>query len=258
MCADLRAAIPRGAYAPRSCAAITFRRKNDFCDGAAGVVGSIAPRGQCTASNADGGRRYHGGLPSCAAIPRGAYAPRSCAAMRNVCRRKTIFAMHKRTSDQERRVSARRGFHCSGGQCTANVRRVTTVQSRRLTRRGFLTPRERPRWAYAHRSWLRDVCSASKSAIRDAQTHIRPRAAGVRSSCAVLRAVTRATDGVPDRKAVIERASRPAWSSEVNMHSGWQNRWPKDFSSSVVQRSEHAQRMAEPLAEGFLVQREAK
>jgi hypothetical protein len=34
-------------------------------------------------------------------------------------------------------------------------------------------------------------------------------AAGVRSSCAVLRAVTRATDGVPDRKAVIERASRP-------------------------------------------------
>jgi hypothetical protein len=81
------------------------------------------------------------------------------------------------------------------------------------------------------------------------------RAASVRSSCAVLRAVTRATDGVPDRKAVIERASRPGWSSEVNTHSGWQNRWPKDFSSSVVQRSEHAQRMAEPLAKGFLVQR---
>jgi hypothetical protein len=41
----------------------------------------------------------------------------------------------------------------------------------------------------------------------------------------------------------------------MSMHSGWQNRWPKDFSSSVVQRSEHAQRMAEPLAKGFLVQR---
>jgi hypothetical protein len=43
---------------------------------------------------------------------------------------------------------------------------------------------------------------------------------------------------------------------EVNMHSGWQNRWPKDFSSGVIQRNEHAQRMAEPLAEGFLVRRD--
>jgi hypothetical protein len=42
----------------------------------------------------------------------------------------------------------------------------------------------------------------------------------------------------------------------MNMHSGWQNRWPKDFSSGVIQRSEHAQRMVKPLAKGFLVQRD--
>jgi hypothetical protein len=41
-------------------------------------------------------------------IPRGAYAPRSCCSA-NVCRQKTIFAIHIRTSGQERRASARRG-----------------------------------------------------------------------------------------------------------------------------------------------------
>jgi hypothetical protein len=42
-------------------------------------------------------------------LPRGAYAPRSCVAVRTSAGETTIFAMHKRTFDQERRASARRG-----------------------------------------------------------------------------------------------------------------------------------------------------
>jgi hypothetical protein len=44
------------------------------------------------------------------ANPRGAYAPRSCIALRTSVGEKTIFAMHERTSSQERRASARRGY----------------------------------------------------------------------------------------------------------------------------------------------------
>jgi hypothetical protein len=39
----------------------------------------------------------------------GAYAPRSCVAVRTSAGETTIFAMYKRTFDQERRASARRG-----------------------------------------------------------------------------------------------------------------------------------------------------
>jgi hypothetical protein len=40
----------------------------------------------------------------------GAYAPRSCVAVRTHAGETTIFTMHKRTFDQERRASARRGY----------------------------------------------------------------------------------------------------------------------------------------------------
>jgi len=43
-------------------------------------------------------------------ISRGAYAPRSCVAVRTSAGETTIFAMHKRTFAQERRASARRGY----------------------------------------------------------------------------------------------------------------------------------------------------
>jgi hypothetical protein len=43
------------------------------------------------------------------AKPRGAYAPRSCVAVRMSAGEKRIFALHKRRFNQERRASARRG-----------------------------------------------------------------------------------------------------------------------------------------------------
>ena len=43
-------------------------------------------------------------------IPRGAYAPRSCVAVRTSAGETTIFAMHQRTFDQERQASARRNY----------------------------------------------------------------------------------------------------------------------------------------------------
>jgi hypothetical protein len=214
------AAIPRGAYAPRSCAAMrTSAGEKRFLrcthahptksGGRQPAVGCIAPRGQCTANNVgrvtivqsrSGGRqpavvrqtrlRRHqrdcsqdrreyvprSPLPSCAAIPRGAYAPRSCAAMRTSAGEKTIFAMHRRTSDQERRVSARRG---STNTFTQTPARLLARPSRVCAPITLAIVCSDTTEAYAPRSWLRDVCSASKSAIRDAQTHIRPRAAGV-------------------------------------------------------------------------------
>jgi hypothetical protein len=42
-------------------------------------------------------------------LPRGAYAPRSCVAVRTSAGETAIFAMYKRTFAQERRKSARRG-----------------------------------------------------------------------------------------------------------------------------------------------------
>ncbi len=46
---------------------------------------------------------------ACIGATGGLRPPLLCCS-RNVCRRKTIFAMHKRTFDQERRASARRGY----------------------------------------------------------------------------------------------------------------------------------------------------
>jgi hypothetical protein len=175
----LCSAIPRGAYAPRSCVwARTSAGERRFfrctnaqptkSGGRQPAVGSIVPRGQCTASNvrrvttvqsrAAGVSPPWFGFALATAIgfcglitfrpaqslriPRLAHASRSwctrasrrkwavvlcngvsfptgglrppllcCDA--NVCRRKTIFAMHKRASERERRASARRGFHCA-------------------------------------------------------------------------------------------------------------------------------------------------
>jgi hypothetical protein len=71
-----------------------------------------------------------------ARIPRGANALRSCVAVRTYANEKTIFAMHIRTSGQERRASARRGL------CNTNV--VRNLPEIRLQARcpnhGWLTP----------------------------------------------------------------------------------------------------------------------
>jgi hypothetical protein len=68
-------------------------------------------------------------LCSRAVFPRGAYAPRSCIGMRTCASEKTIFAMHKRTPEKERRASARRGVP------------ETHLQHRYRTRSGTLVSR---------------------------------------------------------------------------------------------------------------------
>jgi hypothetical protein len=74
-------------------------------------------------------------------FPRGAYAPPLLCCNANVCRRKTIFSMHKRTSDQERRASARRGFHCAARTMHSELRPASNdhpIKERRASaRRGF-------------------------------------------------------------------------------------------------------------------------
>jgi hypothetical protein len=59
------------------------------------------------------------------APPRGAYAPRSCVAVRTPAGEKAIFAMHKRASDQERRASARRGLVNRVCNCNATNFRIS-------------------------------------------------------------------------------------------------------------------------------------
>jgi hypothetical protein len=109
--------------------------------------------------------------------PRGAYAPRSCAAMRTSFGGKTIFAMHKRRSDQERRASARRGsadtFTQTPARFLARPPRVCvpiTIAIACSDTTGGLRP---PLLCCDA-----NVCRR-KNDFCDAQTHIRPRAAGV-------------------------------------------------------------------------------
>jgi hypothetical protein len=69
-------------------------------------------------------------------IPRGAYAPRSCFAMRTSDDEKTIFAIHIRTSGQERRPSARRGSRIAPARTiprTSPHVRHTQCQERRAS-----------------------------------------------------------------------------------------------------------------------------
>jgi hypothetical protein len=82
-------------------------------------------------------------------IPRGAYAPRSCCSA-SVCRQKTIFAIHIRTSGQERRASARRGSRIAPGRTipgTSTHDHRTQHQERRASARrgsGIATARAIP------------------------------------------------------------------------------------------------------------------
>jgi hypothetical protein len=69
-------------------------------------------------------------------IPRGAYAPRSCFAMHTSADEKTIFAIHIRTSGQERRPSARRGSRIAPARTiprTSPHVRHTQCQERRAS-----------------------------------------------------------------------------------------------------------------------------
>jgi uncharacterized membrane protein len=129
---QLRLKLPRGAYAPRSCVAVRtsagettifamYKRTFDQERRASARRGWTPARRQTRAS-------FVGRPPTvCVRIAvaiafkatTGAYAPRSCVAVRTSAGETTIFAMHKRTFAQERRASARRGALpiCDIGSC---------------------------------------------------------------------------------------------------------------------------------------------
>jgi hypothetical protein len=140
-------------------------------------------------------------------FPRGAYAPRSCAAMRTSFGEKRFLrCTNAHPTKSGGRQPAVVGF-APRGQCTAsNVWRVTTVQSRSASaRRGIVTRLQRcsctDHRLVASARQLRSsrcervskttgglrppllCCDANvcrrKNDFCDAQTHIRPRAAGV-------------------------------------------------------------------------------
>jgi hypothetical protein len=96
-------------------------------------------------------------------IPRGAYAPRSCFAVRTSADKKTIFAIHIRTSGQERRASARRGSEIAPARTiphtSAHDRRMQRQERRASARRGS-------RNALAGRFALRSANNATKSGGR--------------------------------------------------------------------------------------------
>jgi hypothetical protein len=75
-------------------------------------------------------------------IPRGAYAPRSCFAMRTSADEKTIFAIHIRPSGQERRALARRGSEIAPARTiprtSTHARRTQHQERRASARRGFV------------------------------------------------------------------------------------------------------------------------
>jgi hypothetical protein len=159
--------FPRGAYAPRSCAAMRtsagekrfLRCTNADPTRSGGRQPAVVRQTRLRRHQRDCSqdrREYvpRSPLPSCAAIPRGAYAPRSCAAMRTSAGEKTIFAMHRRTSDQERRVSARRGSDSRLQRRPAFSDRIRLAPHMRIPRHGWLTPAapgctraSRPKWA---------------------------------------------------------------------------------------------------------------
>jgi hypothetical protein len=96
-------------------------------------------------------------------IPRGAYAPRSCFAMRTSADEKTIFAIHIRTSGQERRASARRGNETHLQDGSLCVRRTTP-----------------PAAAGVSPSWFENrTCADNSVDIYTRGSHAAPRAAGV-------------------------------------------------------------------------------
>jgi hypothetical protein len=93
----------------------------------------------------------------------GAYAPRSCFAMRMSADEKTIFAIHIRTSGQERRPSARRGNETHLQDGSLCVRRTTPLRAAGVS----------PPW-FGNRA-----CEDNSAHIPTRPSHAAPRAAGV-------------------------------------------------------------------------------
>jgi hypothetical protein len=104
-------------------------------------------------------------------IPRGAYAPRSCFAMRTSADEKTIFAIHIRTSGQERRASARRG----------NETLTRSTKSGGLAGGSLCVQRTTPpRAAGVSPPWFENrTCADNSAHIPTRPSHAAPRAAGV-------------------------------------------------------------------------------
>jgi hypothetical protein len=127
-------------------------------------------------------------------IPRGAYAPRSCFAMRTSADEKTIFAIHIRTSGQERRALARRGSEIVPARTiprTSPHDRHTQHQERRASaRRGNETHLQDgslcvqrttpPAAAGVSPPWFENrTCEDNSAHIPTRPSHAAPRAAGV-------------------------------------------------------------------------------
>jgi hypothetical protein len=106
-------------------------------------------------------RQYVGRTPLHlrAAIPRGAYAPGSCAAMRTSAGEKTIFAMHRRTSDQERRASVRRGSDSRLQRGSVSADRLRFAPRGRFPYHGWLTPAAPGCTRASRRKWAVVLCN---------------------------------------------------------------------------------------------------
>jgi hypothetical protein len=190
--------FPRGAYAPRSCAAMRtsagekrfLRCTNADPTRSGGRQPAVVRQTRLRRHQRDCSqdrRQYVGRTPLHlrAAIPRGAYAPRSCAAMR--------------TSAGERRFFRCTNAHPakSGGRQPAVVRqtrlrrhqRDCSQDRREYVRRSPLPLCSAiPREAYAPPALvLRCERLLAKDDFCDAHTHIRPRAAGVSPPWVALR-----------------------------------------------------------------------
>jgi hypothetical protein len=100
------------------------------------------------------------GLPSRRATPRGANAPRSCGGTRISAGEKTIFTLHIRTPDQERRALARRA--------ESRVGRRRASCRRRLLRCTYAHPRNRT------------LCREYHALFTDHATHKQERRASAR------------------------------------------------------------------------------
>jgi hypothetical protein len=123
--------MPRGAYAPRSCIAVRMSvdKKAIFAmhirtfTRAAGVARRGFSNHVCKCHTLD--FRVANSVS-----PRGAYAPRSCVAVRmSVDKKRFLRCTYERS--QERRALSRRGCYDDGLQCTSsNGRRIATVEQR--------------------------------------------------------------------------------------------------------------------------------
>jgi hypothetical protein len=124
------------------CDANVFRRKNDFFDaqthvfksgGRQPAVGQQTRLRRSQRDSSQDRREYvrQSPLPSCAAIPRGAYAPRSCAAMRTSAGEKRFLRCTNAHPTKSGGRQPAVGSIAPREQCTANyVPTITTVESR--------------------------------------------------------------------------------------------------------------------------------